>query len=93
MLSATRLALHVAVRYAHNRRVVAANGHSENVMAHLGLFQDQVLPALAHTLTLSFAFNEFKTLLSAVPEQDSEKLARLAMVFKVLSTQHAREVG
>jgi acyl-CoA oxidase len=94
-ISATKVALAVAVRHAESRRQFGPPGGEEVVLLDYRTHQRRLLPALAKVYALSFAQAEVVDRLHAVftateePARERRELESLAAGLKAVATWHA----
>jgi acyl-CoA oxidase len=94
-ISATKVALTLAVRHAESRRQFGAPGEDEVVLMDYRTHQRRLLPALAKTYALHFAQEELVARLHHVFTSDQElerekrELETLAAGVKAIATWHA----
>jgi acyl-CoA oxidase len=94
-ISATKVALTLAVRHAESRRQFGAPGEPEVVLMDYRTHQRRLLPALAKTYALHFAQEELVARLHMVftadedLDRDKRELETLAAGVKAIATWHA----
>ncbi|EGR32939.1 hypothetical protein IMG5_065950 [Ichthyophthirius multifiliis] len=96
LISGTKICLATALRYASQRLAVGRSGMSDTPIINFNLFQNQVYPFLARTVTLNVAFNKVKILYSDSllnKQEASPFLVCLCCAVKPLITWNARDVG
>jgi acyl-CoA oxidase len=96
---ASKLALHIAIKYgAERRQFSAASPIEEEVILDYQLHQRRLLPKLATTYAMSFAHEKLLTVFDGVfsgaraSDADREDLETLAAALKPLSTWSALEI-
>ena len=94
-ISASKVALTIAVRRALERRQFGPPGGSEALLLDYRTHQRRLLPALARTYALSFAqqrlVDELETAFGSDDERARRKLETLAAGVKAVATWHASE--
>jgi acyl-CoA oxidase len=95
-ISASKVALTIATRYADERRQFGAAGQAETVLLDYGQHQRRLLPLIARTYALHFAqerlakdFNDIFTAGDAADERRRRALESRAAATKSLATWHA----
>ncbi len=95
-ISATKVALSIAIRYGDTRRQFAAPGSDDDIpLLEYQAYQSQLLPALAKTYALHFAQEDLlDRLVKAFAADDAEarrEVESLAAGLKAVATWHASE--
>lgn len=96
--NAQKVALTIAIRYAHERTQFPSQDGSEHVLMDYGRHQRRLLPALARTFAQGFAhlelLEQFDEVFSGRNDTDSSRqdLETVAAVSKALSTWNALDI-
>ena len=87
-VSATKLGLTIATRYAARRRQFGPEGAPEVPVLSYRTVQRRVVPAIARTYALDFAIHDTVRLLN-VPEPDTKALEMRVAALKATASRHA----
>jgi len=89
-VSASKVGLAIATRYAFHRRQFGAPGVPENRLIDYPIHRKRLMPALAQTYAASFAIEHVRrTYVEAQGEQERRAVEALAAGIKVFATDHA----
>ncbi|KAL4462141.1 hypothetical protein ABPG72_010457 [Tetrahymena utriculariae] len=96
LIGGTKYCLATAIRYGSQRLAVGKTGKSDTPIMNFNLFQNQVYPLLARTITLNVGFNKVKEVYAESllkKEEASAFLVCLCCAVKPLITWNSRDVG
>jgi acyl-CoA oxidase len=91
-LSASKAALSIAIRYADRRQQFGPEEAPEVPILDYQTHKLRLLPRLARTYALNFAFLELVKRYVGKTEEDAREIEAMAAAFKVMGTWHATDV-